>query len=302
MKVFLASSQESLEDLREVSSWIEQEGHEPLPWDSPALFLPGENTFEKLIQISKQVDAAIFVFGADDKVWYRADTLLQPRDNVLIEFGVFASSLGQRRAIICTKGFPKVASDLRGIVIVDKDKPHHARLKIQIWLRNLALRREDEDPTVAVIKRELEETREQLEFERQKAKELENILTEKGIIDFGGYDFSTDGHWKLLYDYDYFWNVVSLIKGMFPTPRLWATELEQRGLSSVVRRIRWEQPDEKSRTKVLVAKSLRVIRKFETWQAYDQFLSTTNATLRDSIISVGRMRAQILSRDVQIDA
>jgi hypothetical protein len=139
MQIFLASSQESLGDLREVSSWIEEEGHEPVPWDSPSLFLPGENTFEKLIKISKQVDAAVFIFAEDDRVWYRADALLQPRDNVLVEFGMFSGSLGQRRAIICTKGSPKTATDLRGIVMVDKDKPHYARLQLQTWLRNLAM-------------------------------------------------------------------------------------------------------------------------------------------------------------------
>ena len=87
MRVFLASSRESLGHLREISSWIEGEGHEPLPWDSPSSFLPGE----KLIEISKKVEAAAFIFAEDDKVWYRMDALLQPRDNVLIEFGIFCS-------------------------------------------------------------------------------------------------------------------------------------------------------------------------------------------------------------------
>jgi len=300
MRVFLASSQESLEDLREVSSWIEQEGHEPLPWDSPSLFLPGENTFEKLIQISRQVDAAVFIFGADDKVWYRTDALLQPRDNVLIEFGIFASSLGQRRAIICTRNSPKIASDLRGIVVVDKDKPNYARLKIQMWLRNLALHR-DEDPTIAVIKRELAETKEQLEFEQQKAIELQRILTEKGILDFEKYNLQADGHWKLLYDYDYFWNVVSLIQKVFSTPLEWQRELMRCGLTSVVERISWEQIYEGSRTKILVAKSLRVIRRFESWQAYLKFLNMTNSTLRESIMSIGRMKIEIMSKEVHFE-
>lgn len=298
MKVFLASSQESLEQLREISSWIEAEGHEPVPWDSPSLFLPGENTFEKLIEISKEVDAAIFIFAEDDKVWYRADALLQPRDNVLIEFGVFAGSLGQRRAIICTKGSPKTATDLRGIVVVDKDKPQYARLKIQMWIKNLMTRR-DEDPAISVMKRDLEDTKLQLEFERQKAKELQDLLTDKGVVNFGSYDFTSDAHWKLLFDYDYFWSVVSLIKGGFRTPRMWHDELKRCGLSSVTNRISWEQMEEESRTRPIIAKCLRVVRRFEKWQSFSQFLNTTNKSLQESIESVGRMRAQSLSQHTE---
>ena len=297
MKVFLASSHETIDNMREISSWIEEEGHEPLPWDSPHLFLPGENAFEKLIEISKkEVDAAVFIFGADDRVWYRADALHQPRDNVLIEFGVFASSLGPRRAIICTVGSPRIATDLRGIVVVDLDKIHAARLKVQIWLRNLVLRREDEDPTVALLRKQLGSLKEQLEFERQKSEEYERLLTEKGIIDFKSYDFDTDAHWKLLYDFDYFWSVVALIKGKFSTPKMWHDELKRCGLTSVTDRISWElQFHDPDRTTFMIAKTLRVFRMFEPWQSFVRFLNNTDPSLKEAIDSVGRMRAQLIS-------
>ena len=108
MKIFLGSSRESLDQLRYVASWLEEAGHKPLPWDDPELFLPGENTFEKLIQISTEVEAAVFIFGEDDTVWYRQDALSQPRDNVLVEYGLFSGALGQRKVVICRAGESKM--------------------------------------------------------------------------------------------------------------------------------------------------------------------------------------------------
>jgi len=69
MKVFLGSSTESLDHLGEIAMWLEELKLEPVPWNLPTLFMPGENTFLKLIEISKTVDAAIFIFAEDDRVW-----------------------------------------------------------------------------------------------------------------------------------------------------------------------------------------------------------------------------------------
>ena len=49
MKVFLGSSSESLDHLAEIAMWLEEANLEPVPWNLPTLFLPGENTFLKLI-------------------------------------------------------------------------------------------------------------------------------------------------------------------------------------------------------------------------------------------------------------
>jgi CAP12/Pycsar effector protein, TIR domain len=70
MKIFLGSSTEALSVLDRVGKWLESAGHTPLYWHAPELFLPGDNTFLRLIEISRQVQAAIFVFAEDDLVWY----------------------------------------------------------------------------------------------------------------------------------------------------------------------------------------------------------------------------------------
>lgn len=137
MRIFLGSSKEQVNAMMEVASWIENLGHDPLRWDKPSLFLPGEFTIQTLMSVSKQVDAAIFIFSEDDKGWYRTDLLEQPRDNILIEYGLFARSLGMNRSIICRKGEPKTPSDLIGITVVNLTKPQTAQMSIEAWLKSI---------------------------------------------------------------------------------------------------------------------------------------------------------------------
>jgi hypothetical protein len=295
MRIFIGSSTESKDAMGEVASWLEESGHEVLRWDEPSLFLPGENTFSKIIEISKRVDAALFVFSEDDKVWYRQDTVTQPRDNILIEYGLFAGALGQKRAIICRKGTPKSATDLLGIVNVDLNVPHKARLSIRAWVNNLATQREDPVVTEMVMERarlrkELEETKDQLTFEQQKAKDLQDFLAREGLVDFN--DFSTDIHWKLLFDYEYFWKAVSLISDEFKSPRSWRNELNR---IQVDVGIQWEHLKDLDRTRIYVAKSLRVFRQFDV-TGYQRFLDETNKPLREAIDLIGKQRAILLQK------
>jgi hypothetical protein len=298
MKVFLGSSTESREDMREVARWLEDAGHEPMPWDEPSLFLPGENTFSKIIEISKLVDAAIFIFSEDDRVWYRQDSVIQPRDNILIEYGLFAGALGQKRAIVCRKGTPKNATDLLGIVFVDLNMPHKARVSIRAWVSNLATQKED--PAIAELvmdrarlRKELEETKDQLSFEQHKARDLQDFAAKEGLIDFN--DFSTDAHWKLLYDYEYFWKVVSLFANQFSSPLFWRAELIRTGNASVESYISWEHVKDLDKTRLYIAKTMRLFRNSKKLR-YTEFLSNTEESLQQAVESIRSQRASALQR------
>jgi hypothetical protein len=307
MKVFLASSTEAFEELNEVANWLEELGHEPLPWDMPSLFLPGDNTFLRLIEISKQVDAAVFIFSEDDTVWYRADTVPQPRDNVLIEYGLFAGVLGQNRAIICRKGTPKSATDLYGIIVVDisEGKKQGARLKVRAWMQNLV--RKGKEPAFAdlilqnnVLRKELEETNERYIFEQQTRKDLQNLLTKHGLIDFSKYDFSADAadaHWKLLFNYDYFWDVASLCVKTFHTPTAWQSELKRCNMSNIIERISWDHMKDADRTRFYVAKALRIFRHPGDQDSYKNFLNHTAKPIRLRIDDIGRSRAASVQQE-----
>lgn len=295
MIVFLASSIEALDELHEVASWIEEAGHNPLPWDSHTLFLPGENTFEKLIEISKQVDAAIFIFSEDDSVWYRTDTFSQPRDNVLIEYGLFAGALGQKRAAICRRGKPKTATDLRGIVVIDitDGKKQGARIRLGLWLKNL-LTKKEEDPAVTALvmqrehlKLEIEIVRNQLSFEQQAKRDLQEIMTSRGLIDFSKYDFSRDGHWKLLFKSEYFWNVVTYLEETFQTPSAWYNELKRSSMTKLISKIQWTHMKDNDRTAFYIAKSFRYFRRMEDFQFYLEYLNNTSPVIKSRIDAIG---------------
>jgi hypothetical protein len=139
MKVFIGSSKEAQKELREVEAWIRDVGLIAIPWDKPTLFRPGENTFLRLIELSKEVDAAVFIFSEDDKIWYRNDSALQPRDNILIEYGLFSGILGPTKTVLCRKNTPKLATDILGINYVDIsfDKRDRAQIQLQAWAHNL---------------------------------------------------------------------------------------------------------------------------------------------------------------------
>jgi len=118
--VFFGSSTESATFMETVAAWIE-----PLPgtklvlWNSPDAFPASEFTLDRLFQLSKMVNAAVFIFGEDDKIWYRETQETQPRDNVLLEYGLFASRLGVRNTLICRVAKARISSDLLGLTTVN---------------------------------------------------------------------------------------------------------------------------------------------------------------------------------------
>jgi hypothetical protein len=123
--------------MHKIAAIVEGLGHQPVPWDAPTTFVPGTYTLSGLIDLTRDVDAAIFIFAEDDRVWYRSSELHQARDNVLFEYGLFVGILGQDRALICRKGQPKTPSDLEGIVHIDIAGIEAARARIEHWIKRL---------------------------------------------------------------------------------------------------------------------------------------------------------------------
>lgn len=296
-KIFIGSSKESLNGLRDIAAWLEEFGFEPLPWDEPALFMPGENTFLRLIQIAKEVNAAIFIFGEDDQVWYRADAMMQPRDNVLVEYGLFVGVLGPKRAIICRKGKPKTATDLLGITFIDfdQDKKHGAKLRLSMWAQNLD--KQLEDPVVTqltlqrdILRQEKTELSDRLSFEEQKSRDLEKLLQQVGGVDFTTYDFSTDGHWKLLFDYDYFWGCIREIKSGYSTLDLWMmhlSKIDDVG-NSIKSKIGWDKLD----ISTAIAKTFRFLRIYDSRSGFQKLIGQLDERTRTNIINLANQRVQ----------
>jgi predicted nucleotide-binding protein/O-acetyl-ADP-ribose deacetylase (regulator of RNase III) len=153
-QIFLGSSTESKPMMYTIAGWLREWNLDPLPWDSPGLFGPGDYILSKLLEISEKVDGALMIFGEEDKRWYHSDAQPRPRDNVLIEYGIFASHLGPRRTVVCRKGNPKTASDLGGLIFIqfgNKKQDDDAKVRLQYWARDL--------PDLVIESRQREEER-----------------------------------------------------------------------------------------------------------------------------------------------
>lgn len=270
MKIFIACSKESVEIMDEIEMWLQDLECEVLRWDRPGLFPPGEQTFNTLINISKQIDGAICLFSEDDKVWYRGDTTKQPRDNILIEYGLFVGALGPRKTIICRYGAPKNASDLLGLTVIDINDKRKAfsKTEIKIWAKSLNTN--PVDPAILSLQgriheleKELEISRQEMIFEREKANDLERMLERENIINFSEIDLQSDGHWKLLFNSKYFDEVSKILSVACRNPADLKEMLRAKEIHDVSEQIAW-QPDEfnSQKTYIMSRKVLRVFRRY----------------------------------------
>jgi hypothetical protein len=93
------------------------------PWTTS--FNPGTSTLERLLELTREVDFAAFVFAQDDWTTTTPQTSSQPgsgqaspRDNVVFEAGLFGGVLGMRRTFILHARGSKLPSDLLGLTCV----------------------------------------------------------------------------------------------------------------------------------------------------------------------------------------
>lgn len=93
------------------------------PWTTS--FNPGTSTLERLLELTRQVDFAAFVFAQDD--WTTSapsassrpgQAQASPRDNVVFEAGLFGGVLGMRRTLILHANEAKLPSDLLGLTCI----------------------------------------------------------------------------------------------------------------------------------------------------------------------------------------
>src|SRR5215510_343941 len=121
-RIFLGSSGEQAELLQALTSGLEDVAKVE-PWMTS--FHPGTTTLERLIELTREVDFAAFVFAQDD--WtiksptaepVATDGQASPRDNVVFEAGLFGGALGMRRTFILHAHGAKLPTDLLGLTSV----------------------------------------------------------------------------------------------------------------------------------------------------------------------------------------
>jgi hypothetical protein len=121
-RIFLGSSGKQQKLLQALTRGLEDIAHVE-PWTTS--FNPGTTTLGRLLELTREVDFAAFVFARDD--WTSTGPpsseeggpgLASPRDNVVFEAGLFGSALGMRRTFILHANGAKLPSDLLGLTCV----------------------------------------------------------------------------------------------------------------------------------------------------------------------------------------
>src|SRR4026207_319458 len=116
-RIFLGSSGKQAKLLQAIARGLEDVA-DVEPWTTT--FNPGRSTLDRLVELSQQVDFAAFVFAQDD--WTTTDTSepgqASPRDNLVVEAGLFGGALGIRRTFILHANGSKLPSDLLGLTSV----------------------------------------------------------------------------------------------------------------------------------------------------------------------------------------
>lgn len=112
--VFIGSSSEMLPVVNRLVSLFSNH-FKPRPWNQ--VFTSGDYTFEVLMKEIHSADAAVFVFGKDDRLGFRGEATFAARDNVILEYGLFVAGIGRDRVLILEEKGVKLPSDLLGITI-----------------------------------------------------------------------------------------------------------------------------------------------------------------------------------------
>ncbi len=119
-KLFIGSSSEELKLAEAAKALLEKDfdvtiWNENL-WDS-AVFKINQNFLADLLKASLQFDCGILIGTNDDKVTFRGKEVLQPRDNVLFELGLFTGRLGTSKCAFLIDSEIKLLSDFNGLTL-----------------------------------------------------------------------------------------------------------------------------------------------------------------------------------------
>src|SRR5262245_2085791 len=122
-RIFLGSSGQQEKLLQALARGL-QDVADVDPWTT--VFNPGVSTLDRLVELTREVDFAAFVFAQDD--WTTKGASLDaasgqasPRDNVVFEAGLFGGALGIRRTFILHANGSKLPTDLLGLTAVRYD-------------------------------------------------------------------------------------------------------------------------------------------------------------------------------------
>ncbi|MGA2147613.1 MAG: TIR domain-containing protein [Bryobacteraceae bacterium] len=117
MRLFVASSMAGLPEARAIQECLETFA-EVVIWNQQ-VFTVSSYALESLERASAEFDFGIFVMTPDDLQKKDRKRIMVPRDNVILEFGIFFGSLGRHRSFLVVPSSARtmhLPSDLDGLV------------------------------------------------------------------------------------------------------------------------------------------------------------------------------------------
>src|SRR3954471_2607222 len=173
-RIFLGSSGKQAKLVHALTRGL-AEVAEVEPWTT--VFNPGVSTLDRLVELTREVDFAAFVFAQDDWTSSPSDAVgagqASPRDNVVFEAGLFGGALGMRRTFILHAKGAKLPTDLLGMTAVRypealgpadmrevnqklrkaiEDEGRLTRLEGDWWQHSLTVRTEREPSAVSLLR------------------------------------------------------------------------------------------------------------------------------------------------------
>lgn len=137
VRLFLGSSSEGHEVARNLQAEL-GDRVEVVRWDQN-VFEPGGYTLDSLIATAASVDFAVLVATPDDTTASRGTTTPSARDNIVLEFGLFAGALGRERTYLLATGELKLPTDTLGLTRL----PYRAQSSHRAAVNDAALRIEE---------------------------------------------------------------------------------------------------------------------------------------------------------------
>ncbi len=194
--VFVGSSVEGLKTAKTIQVLLDHACQVTI-W-SQGVFGLGEGSLESLVRALGEFDFAILVMTPDDLVESRENRRQAPRDNVLLELGMFIGALGRERtfALYDRTSNIKLPSDLAGVTMADFE-PHdsgnlHAALgasctKIESAIERLGPRPQRELASLKDAASDVRDVRAQLDhlvrlLARSRKVELDIVATQFGPL------------------------------------------------------------------------------------------------------------------------
>lgn len=116
--VFIGSSTTALPTAEAVKTALKAVA-EPVIWNDESVFGLGAGTLESLIDALDRFDYAVLLMTPDDLMAHSGQPVYKPRDNIMIEFGLFVGALGRDRAV-AMRPFHEpihIPTDLAGVTV-----------------------------------------------------------------------------------------------------------------------------------------------------------------------------------------